>query len=274
MRPILMSMIHLFVACLLALTWPLAVAAHPGAHEAVVHFSELIEQNPQRQSLYIERGIAYSNDGQYAEALADFQRATTLGEPVVVSFDIGVVYYRMGEFATARRYFDEFLARFPEHTACLEYRARLARDAGDYESAVADFKRIFALQDNSNPGHYISAARMLTTNPVQGVDAALDLLDQGMGQLGVVAQLQEYAIQLESQRGNYTAALTRLETLQPALGTSPDWLADMGAMLALLGRPVESREWYLAADRQLQLLRKTPARLALQQQVDQALKGH
>jgi tetratricopeptide (TPR) repeat protein len=188
-----------------------------------------------------------------------------------VGFDLGVLYYRMGDVVTARRYFDAFLRQYPNHAACLEYRARMARDSGDYETALADFKRVFELQARPNPGHYISAAQMLGSTSDQGVDAALALLDQGMARLGTIPQLQRFAIELESARGNYQAALERLQSLQATEGSSPKWCADMGELLATMKRPQESQHWYLEAARQLQTQRKTPATLALQAQIQAAL---
>ena len=62
---------------------------------------------------------------------------------MLVSFDLGVLHYRMAQFDSARLYFDTFLVRFPNHSACLEYRARLLRDSGDFDGAIADFRRMF-----------------------------------------------------------------------------------------------------------------------------------
>jgi tetratricopeptide (TPR) repeat protein len=269
-RPVLRGCLA-SIAFLLGAALPQVAPAHPGAHETAQHFSQQIQQDPQQQALYIHRGIAYSNAGDYSLALLDFSTAEQLGDPRIAGFDLGVLYYRMGELDRARHYFDTFLQHFPDDIGCLEYRARLSRDAGDYKDAVADFKRIFELQDNSNPGHYVSAAQMLSENTTLGTDAALDILDQGMAQLGVIPQLQHFAIQLETTRGNYSAALVRLQSLQTGLGDSPQWQVDMADLLAKLGQSGESREWYLVASQQLQQLRKTPARLALQQQIDTAL---
>lgn len=269
-RPIFLSRLPT-IAFLLGALLPQVAPAHPGAHETAEHFSQQIQQDPQQQALYIHRGIAYSNAGDYSLALLDFSTAEQLGDPRIVGFDLGVLYYRMGDLDRSRHYFDTFLQHFPDDIGCLEYRARLSRDAGDYNDAVADFKRIFELQDNSNPGHYVSVAQMLSENPALGTGAALDILDQGMAQLGVIPQLQHYAIQLEAARGNYSAALVRLKSLQAGLGDSPQWQVDIADLLAKLGQSVESREWYLLANQQLQHLRKTPARLALQQQIDTAL---
>jgi tetratricopeptide (TPR) repeat protein len=249
-------------ACLCIYLFPAFLFAHPGAHEAAEHFSRQIEVQPKDQRLYIQRGIVYSNDGQYEQALDDFQAAVALGDPLVVSFDLGVLYYRKGEFDKALLYFDQTLKRFPNHVQCLEYRARLSRDAGDNAAALADFRRLFQLQPRSNPGHYISAAKMLEATGPAGLDQALEILDLGNQQLGLTPQLQTCAIQLELQAGRPQAAIERLRALEPMLGSMPDWKIDMGELLLQVGHREEADQLFNAASMQLDSLRDTPARLA------------
>ena len=69
--------ISVALAFLSILLFPVSLIAHPGSHEAVEHFSRQIEAHPNDQRLYIQRGIVYSNDGQYQQALDDFQSART-----------------------------------------------------------------------------------------------------------------------------------------------------------------------------------------------------
>lgn len=256
------------LTCLMVLFGQQELSAHPGAHEALEHFSRQIDENPRQQSLYIQRGIVYSNDGQYPQAQEDFQRAAELGDPVLVGFDFGVLHYRMGELDTARRYFDGFLQRFPNHAPGLEYRARLSRDAGDYETSVADFRRVFELQDRPNPGHYISAAEMLQSTGIDGIDQALVILDQGNGKLGMTPQLQHYAIQLELRRKRPEKAVERMRELEPMLGESPDWKVDMGELMLKVGQPEQAAALLDGASLQLDTLRNTPARLEIRERID------
>ena len=254
---------------LLAVLFGTPALAHPGASSAIDHYSHEIEESPRDQSHYISRGIAYSNDGQYDKALADFERAKTLGEPSVVSFDLGVLHYRRGDFATARAYFDEYLEAFPTHAACLEDRARLKRDMGDTKGAVADFQRVFELQQRPNPGHYISVAEMLEPTGPDGMDRALDVLDDGNTKLGLTPQLQQHAIQLELRRGRTDLAIARLQTLEPMLGESPDWKVQMAELQLQAGDKDAANKLLEAADQQLATLRKTPARITLQARIDE-----
>lgn len=249
-----------------------AAGAHPSHEQQLSLLNLQIAQFPDQQRLYIERGIAYSSDGELDPALADFNRAETLGDPLLVAFDLGVLYYRMGELQRARRYFDTTLNQLPDHSRSLEYRARIARDVGDYPAAVADFRAFFALRERPNPGHYISTAAMLAEMDLEGVDAALALLDEGMVKLGQVPQLQRYAIELERWQGNYDGAVERQQRLVAVLGDSPQWNWQMGQLLTEAGRKPQAVKYYRSAHQQLRNLRRTPARIELMQQLKVQLK--
>lgn len=263
-RPLLTASV-LFILLVL----PAVVAvAHPSAQHRIEVISESIRATPNDQELYIRRGQAYSNEAQLDLALADLRRAESLGDPVLAAFDLGVVQYQLGQLSEARAAFDRFLERFPNHPPALEYRARVARDAGDFASAIADFEAYFALQKNPNPGDYVSAAQMLEGRDTDGSKAALSMLDRGIAQLGIIPQLQKPAIDIERRRGNIAGAIARLESLEPALGASPDWKVDMGELLVLAGRPGEAGKFFTTASDQLTQLRQTEARKALRVRLD------
>ena len=256
---------NVFVLLLALLHQPLL--AHPGAHASIAHYSQMIEQQPESYGLYIQRGIAYSNDGQYPAALADLNLAAERGDPVLVSFDLGVLHYRMGEFEVARKYFDAYLRKFPGHATCLEYRARLLRDQGAYEASVADFKRMFALLERPNPGHYVSVAEMISSRGEAGISPALDILDSGNAKLGLTPQLQQYAIQLELQRKRPDLAVERMRALEPMLGNSPEWKVAMAELYIQTGQIEQASSLLNGATRQLESLRKTPARIELRERI-------
>jgi tetratricopeptide (TPR) repeat protein len=241
--------------------------SHPGASSAIDHYTHEIEHQPDEQSLYIRRGIAYSSDGQYDKALTDFKQAEKLGAPIVVGFDLGVLYYRRGEFDMAKAYFDTYLDTFPDHAACLEYRARLLRDMGDTKGSVADFQRVFELQQRPNPGHYVSVAGMLEASGPKGIARALAILDGGNAKLGITPQLQQCAIRLELLRGRADLAIKRLETLRPILGDSPEWKVEMAELQLQTGEQEAATQLLKEAMDQLDSLRKTPARQALRERI-------
>ena len=245
--------------------------SHPGAGSAVEYFSHALEHRPQSQTLYIQRGIAFSNTGQLDLALADLQQAQDLGQAVYVDFALGVVHYRRGDFAMARACFDRYLSAFPNHEAALEYRARVARDQGDYQASIADFRRVLARQAQPNPGHYIATANMLVEHDEQGIHQALTLLDEGTAKIGLTPALEQRAIELELARGHPEQAIERLESLRPVLGKSPSWTVLMAELKLAVGDSNSANEFFTLALRQLDALRPTPAREALRERIATAV---
>lgn len=265
-RPGLLSSIVLSLG--MVLICPHTVFGHPGGEIRIELLTAKIAAHPESQVNYIHRAQAYSNEGALHLALDDLQHAETLGDPVLVAFDLGVVHYRRGELDKAKADLDRFLERFPHHAQALNYRARVLRDAGDHQGSIADFKAYFALQKNPNPGDYVSAAKQLEDMNDGGPKAALDLLDQGMEALGLIPQLQNRAIEIERKQGNISQALTRQETLKSVLGESPDWKFTMGELLQLANRPKEACQWLNAASTQAKSLRQTTARRNLIQRIE------
>lgn len=253
----------------LLLFWCLCapVVSHPGVVDQIDVFTHKIAHNPKSAELYMRRGLAYSDNAQYTLALADFHTAGAMGNAQALGHDIGVVYYRMGNFEKALHYFDAFLDQFPRSFPTYEYRARVKRDMGNNPGAVADLERYFTLVDKPNPGHYVSAADMLAQMNGNSADAALALLDRGIAALGVIPQLQRRAIALERGQGRMAQAIERMQTLEPVLGSSPAWQVDMAELLIQAHRKDDAQKLLEVAHSRLAGLRVTPARVALSTRV-------
>ena len=253
------------------------VDAHPGAENKILLLNDKIVQNPGSQMLHVQRGSVWSVEGHFEEALADFQMAESLGDPLAVAFELGVLFYRKGDFVTAKAYFDTTLEALPGHAPSLEYRARVLRDAGEYEAATVDLTRFLSLTARPNPGHYIAAARLLLEQndgfDDRGVEAALNMLDKGMDQLGLIPQLQKYAVELElkfeSRQNHLESAVGRHESLRAMLGNTPQWNLRMAELLSIAGEVENSRAYCDYALTRLETLKKTPANLRLQAQVQE-----
>jgi tetratricopeptide (TPR) repeat protein len=267
------DMIARLLLALLMMNWCDVLIAHPGSHDVIDHFSKQIAQYPLAQAPYIQRGIAYSNDGLHELALQDYHHAETLGDPIRVAFDLGVLHYRMGRLDEARAYLDRYLESFPEYTAALEYRARVLRDAGDINGSLADYRAFLRLSPRPNPGHYNAAASMLASLPEQGIADALALLDEGIARIGLLPQLQRQAVELELARQQPQAAVARMQTLAPALGDSPDWQVEMAELLLRVGDTTGARQQFTQALARLSGLRQTPARISLAQRANNGLAG-
>jgi len=253
---------RLFLCCALCLAVP--ALTHPGQHEQLARITRAIEKNPGQQALYIQRGMIYSRDGQLDHALENYARAEQLGPPIVVAFELGVLYYRVGEYQRAIDYLGRYIEQFPAAAAAYDYRARAGRAAGDRVGAVADLELYFQLHDSPQPGHYLAAADML--QEMGETEAALATLDRGLDKLGLTPQLQRQAVQLELARQQPDKAIARLDTLRTPLKESPGWKLEMAELLLAAGRDGAGTELLLEVETELGELRPTPARTAMQQQ--------
>lgn len=241
--------------------------SHPGAHQQIEQLSQGIKQDPDNQSLYARRGLAYSNDGQLDKALSDYKQAASMGDPIKFAHEMGVVYYRQGKHAEALEYFDRFLNSFPNSAPTYEYRARVQRDVGNYPAAIKDLQHFLSLRSRPTPGHYISASELFLEMDENGYVAAIDVLDQGMQRLGVVPHLQRRAIELELRQNRPDEALKRLQSLETVLGGGPNWQVDMAELLMKTGDKQQARVYVEKAEEDLKALRPTPARRTLEQRI-------
>lgn len=260
-----MSLHKLFLYCWLC--FASCVGAHPGQHEQIVRINRIIEQQPDKQALYIQRGMIHSVGGAYDEALADYALAEELGPPIFVAYELGVLHYRMGDLERAAAYLDQYIEQFPAAAAAYDYRARVARDSGNFDRAVNDLQIYFEVHASPHPGNYLAAATM--QNDMGQTDRALATLDHGLEKLGMVPQLQAQAIALELERGEVVNAIARQETLRAPLQESPSWQLQMAELLLLADRPQEAADLVAAAQAELAKLRPTPARRQMQQEAEQ-----
>ena len=251
------------LASLVLSVWASPGAAHPADEQTLAYYSGQVAAQPENQRVYIQRGIAYSNSGQYQLALDDFARATQLGDPSVVDFHIGVVHFRQGDFPAALRHFDQSLAHSPQLATILDYRARTLMELNDTAGASHSMRQFIRLRQNVNAEHYLMLAELLANGPAPARDTAISILDQGIDHLGLIPSLQKTAISLLVSDHQYSEALRRHDTLERSLGNSPQWMSDKADLLAGSGDAAEANRYYRLALATLQNLRKTPNRIEL-----------
>lgn len=219
-----------------------AAQAGIGLPERLVLLSERIVAEPADQNLYLRRALVYSDTGEFRLALADVDTAAQFGPVENTYFVRAILLYRLGQFAQALPLLNQFVKANPLHAEAVMYRARVQRDAGLSEAALADYRRYFALQPQAEPGDYVTAAKLmveLAANGRKGYSRreALAFLDARIQQLGHAPQLQRYAIEIEQQGCRSAQVLARLEQLHPNARRAPQWHLQMAEQHLLLGAP-------------------------------------
>ncbi|MES2685070.1 MAG: tetratricopeptide repeat protein [Pseudomonadota bacterium] len=218
-----------------------AAQAGIGLPERLVLLGERIAAAPADQGLYLRRALVYSDTGEFKLALADVDTAAQFGEVANTYFVRAIILYRLGQFAQALPLLNQFIKANPGHAEATMYRARVQRDAGQHEAALADYRRYFSLQARAEPGDYLTAARLMVELAGQGRKgysrhAALAFLDARIQQLGNAPQLQRYAIEIEQQGCRSSEAVARLEQLHANARRAPQWHLHMAEQQLLLAR--------------------------------------
>jgi predicted Zn-dependent protease len=246
-------------------------AAHSGDRVSIDRLTQAIASYPEQQSLYIKRGGIYSHARNWSLAERDFQRAHRLGDPREVSYELGLMRYRQSDYRQAQVELSLYLSVHPSAATALLYRARAAQAAGSPRTALADFKTYFTLVEQPHPGDLLAAAMLMVEGPKPAVRSALALIDGGIANTGGQPQLQRYAIQLELQRGDISAALRRCAQMEASLGGSPAWQVEMAVLLLRANRYNEATVMLRQAQLQLEGLKNTPARRALREKIEQLM---
>ena len=207
-----------------------------------------ITEHPNDADLYVQRGELYRLNREWALAEADFRKAVGLTpDNPDLDFHLGRLWFEAGRPERARSALDRFVAARPDHVEGLAIRGRILGALGERLAAAADYDRVIARLDPPEPEHYLQRARWLIAEGGAHADAALRGIDEAIARLGPLVTLITLAIDVESDRGRYDAALARFASLPAVLARRPNWLARRGDVLRAAGRDREASTAYADA---------------------------
>jgi lipoprotein NlpI len=93
------------------------------------------------------RGVAYRNDGNYNQAIQDFDKAIRLKPDIAEAFNNrGIAYDYKGDSVQAIRDYDEAIRLRPDYAAAFNNRGLVHHEKGEYTQAIQDFDQAIRLQ--------------------------------------------------------------------------------------------------------------------------------
>ncbi len=137
--------------------------------EAVAAFTEVLEKDPARALIYLDRALAYYLAGDMDKALDDIDRALELGvEPDTPAAYVkrGRCYSLRDEIALARADFDAAIDLDPEFAEAYVRRANLYTQEGRYDLALGDLEVSLTI----NPNYSLALTKQGTAYFYQGED--------------------------------------------------------------------------------------------------------
>lgn len=246
MRNIIMkSWIHVLILYSL---FPNGAGAHGDMHERIAEAARQIENEPDRADLYFKRAELHRFHEEWDASLADFEQARSLDPQLpLLNLARARMLLEAGWPSSARMAVGDFLQAHPGYPEGLLVRARALAVEGQRLAAAADYS--LAIERISKPGPeiFLERARLLAAEGGEHLTAAVAGLDEGMRRLGSLVTLQLYAIELELERGDLDAALTRVDAQAARSARKESWLVRRGDILRQAGRLAEAKAAYVEA---------------------------
>ncbi len=238
---------------------PLA-RGHGQLHEQIHAISTEIASKPKDARLYLRRAELRRLHREEKDAASDYDAAERL-DPAIVEVHLGrgKLLFEFGKLEEARAALDRFLGIKPYHIDGLMTRARVEIKLGRPLVAAADFSKVLQLSSKPEPEHYLECAKALASAGPEHVPAALNVIERGITRLGDLPTLNLLAIDIEAGKGDYEAAIARVDRLLASSGRKEVWLERKGDLLRKAGRLDEAQVSYMAA---LEALKHLPPHVA------------
>ena len=240
-----------------------SLSAHPGDHKNIAELDSLLETHPDEASLLVARGATYTQTGQWEKAETDFHKAKRLNQKLDVNFEFARLYFHTGNYPKSLKHINQYIKTNPDYGPAYQLQARAASASRQATIALNSWSNYFEKTSSPHPGDYIAAAQVAAEHGALGVSNAIQILDSGIEKIGLTAQLQRYAMELELKRNDPAGAHKRWLKLEPQLGATAGYKITMARILLQMDRIDEATLATIEARSQLATLKKTPARQSL-----------
>jgi len=225
------KLLHVSVVLFFILTAPAPlVFAHADLETRIEAVSRSLATAP-TANLFMKRGNLHQQHGDWTSAQADYLKARELAPSLAeIDYYLGTLHLRSGNPEQAETFLRRFVAARPHlgHARFQLGRALVRQDR--IKEGAALMGEALASLPAPKPEHYIERARALADASPHNEESAIASLDEGIARMGPVVALVEMAADLEAERGNYNAGISRIETLPAPLKTSPAWLLRKGEL--------------------------------------------
>lgn len=115
--------------------------------QAIEDFNQALAIRPNEAAAYHGRGLALARMSRFNEAIADYDQAIVmLPDTADLHFLRGFAHAEAGHLNAAIADFDRTIAIDPEHAAAMTQRGRVYMRSGNTDRAIADFDRAIAIR--------------------------------------------------------------------------------------------------------------------------------
>lgn len=204
-----------------------------------------IAKAPGNADLYVRRARIYMEMAQHEAALADLEQAAELpGGVVPAALLHAPLLLRLSRPKEALAVIAGAQKVSPDDFALRTYEAQGLEALGKRREAAAAYTKAMTTLRSPQIENYHELARLLTAlGDRKSKEAALEVLERGIANIGPIVTLVYPAIDLEVGLGRWDAALAHLDRLVPQMAARPDLLLEHRAkILHTAGRLREAKQ--------------------------------
>ncbi len=117
--------------------------------KAIEAYSHAITLNPNNAATYTNRGVAYTNKGEFDKAIVDYTKAIKLNPDFIQAYyNRGVAYYEEGEYDPAIKDLGKAIELKSDFAIAYNNRGVVYRDTREYGLAIKDFSKAIELDSD------------------------------------------------------------------------------------------------------------------------------
>ena len=122
--------------------------------EAIQHYLDAIEANPDFMDAYFKLGVLYQIIGRYDEATSNYRKVLRLkADHMEAMINLGNILRIKGEVDDAIGYFHQALAIKPDYASTYNNLGAVFKDKGDMDNAILHYKKALELDDTFAEAH-------------------------------------------------------------------------------------------------------------------------
>ncbi len=204
----------ILIICLIS-QFQLNGLAHGELDTRIEAVSNEIQQNPDKDSLYVKRGTLYFQHQDYLKSIRDFEKVEELSGPsTVVYISYAKAWHQLEKLDFALESINEAIALNPENSSSYRLRGRILFDMKEFERAAQDAEQAIRKNTKRITEHYIEYVQALDSiNTIEAKHKAIEVLQNGMEDLGELPLFIDKTINLYVKLEDYENAIRTTTTL-------------------------------------------------------------